>query len=137
MTSLHVIENRISTILKLLTLLEGYQNRTRVEIESDFTLRGAVERYPYLAAQASIDLAEATISYKGYRKPATNRECFEILAENGVIDKKLTNELVKMAGCRNLFAHAYDRLDYAHVMDALQRAPHDLRELADAVRRSV
>jgi len=137
MTSLHVIENKTSTILRLLTLLEDYQNRTRVEIESDITLRGAVERYLYLAAQAAIDLAEATIAYKGYRKPATNRECCEILAENGVIGNELTAELAKMAGFRNLLAHAYERLDYAHVMDALQRAPHDLRNFTDAVRRNV
>lgn len=81
MTSVHVIDNKVSTVRKYLALLEGYNSYSQEEIERDPTLRGAVERYLYLVTQASIDVAESTIAFKGFRKPTTNRECFELPRE--------------------------------------------------------
>jgi len=136
MTSLHVIENKISAVRKYVKLLDSYKERSRAEIESDPTLCGAVERYVYLAAQATIDLAEATIAYKHFRKPSTNRECFEILVENAVIERGLADKLARMSAFRNLLAHAYDRIDYGIVVDVLNCALSDLGEFTKAIERA-
>ena len=47
MTSINVVENKISTIRKYLSILDRYAGFTRQEIETDVDIRGAVERYLY------------------------------------------------------------------------------------------
>ena len=135
MTNLHVIENKASAVRKYLALLDIYKGRSQEEIESDATLRGAVERYLYLAVQATIDLAEATIAYKHFRKPMTNRECFEILTENGLIESDLADRLIRMSAFRNLLAHAYDRIDYSIVVEVLSGSLPDLAQFLDAIEK--
>ena len=45
MTSINVIENKISAVRKYLAVLDRYQKYTRIEIENDIDIKGAVERY--------------------------------------------------------------------------------------------
>ena len=78
MTNFSVIENKISLVRKYLKILDGFKSFSRQEIEEDEKIKGALERYLYLAAQAAIDLAEAVISFKKFRKPTTLRESFDI-----------------------------------------------------------
>jgi len=120
MTNLTVIENKISSIQKYLGLLKRYKQYSQKEIVNDIDKKGALERYLYLAIQATIDLAEAIISYKNLRKPSTMSESFHILREEAIITEELTDQLVKMTGFRNVIAHDYEKLDYNIVYDVLQ-----------------
>lgn len=137
MTSLHVIENKSASVQKYLSILDGYRGRSVADIEGDPTLRGAVERYLYLAAQATIDLAEAVIAYRGFRKPVAYRENFEVLVEEGVIPRDLGARLVRMVAFRNVLSHAYDRIDYSVVVETLNHSLTDLAEFVKRVRQSV
>ena len=137
MTSLYVIENKIASIQKYLALLDSYKDRTAGEIEGDPTLRGAVERYLYLAAQAAIDLAEAAIAYRAYRKPAMYRESFEILVENGVISIDLCERLIKMTAFRNKLAHAYENIDYSIIVKTIHHSLNDLNEFAAEIKGKI
>jgi uncharacterized protein YutE (UPF0331/DUF86 family) len=119
MTSLAVIENKASAVRKYLGILERYRCRGRAELETDVDLRGAVERYLYLAAQSAIDLAESVIAHRRLRKPTTYGEVFTILGEAGLLSEPLVGEMVRMAGFRNIVAHDYGDLDYAVVQDIL------------------
>lgn len=78
MSNLKVIENKKSAIRKYLKILQRYRKRSKKEIEGDIDIKGAVERYLYLAVQSTIDLAEAIIAYKSFRKPTTMSEAFYI-----------------------------------------------------------
>jgi uncharacterized protein YutE (UPF0331/DUF86 family) len=128
MTNLNVIENKISSAKKYLIILEDYKKYSREEIEKNIDIKGAVERYLYLAIQAVIDLAEAVLAYKNLRKPATIAETFYILNEAKIIDGGLTEKLVKMAGFRNIIAHDYEEINYDIVYDVLQNKLKDLEE---------
>lgn len=121
MTNITVIENKISDIKKYLKILERYQKYSKEEILNNIDINGAVERYLYLAAQATIDLAEAVIAYKNFRKPATLGESFYILNEEGIIDMALKEKLLKMVGFRNIIAHDHGKIDY----DIIYKAIHD------------
>ena len=110
MTNLAVIENKISAVKKYLKILARYQKYTRRELEMDIDIKGAVERYLYLMAQATIDLAEAVIAYKKFRKPQTLSEAFTILNEEKIIPKTLAEKMVGMVGFRNVIAHDYDKV---------------------------
>ncbi|MEK6531122.1 MAG: DUF86 domain-containing protein [Deltaproteobacteria bacterium] len=128
MTNLSAIENKVSSIRKYLKILERYKKYPRKELEENIDIRGAVERYLYLASQASIDLAEAVIAYRRLRKPATMGEAFHILNEEGIIPARLRNRMVDMVGFRNIMAHDYEKVDYSIVYDILHVGLKDIEE---------
>ena len=104
MTNINVLENKISATQKYLRILNNYQKYSKEEILKNLDLIGATERYLYLAIQAAIDLADAFISYKNFRKPTSLKEGFEILQEEGIIQVELRDRLIKMTGFRNIFS---------------------------------
>lgn len=128
MTNIAVIENKISDIRKYLKILERYKKYSKEEILDDIDIKGAAERYLYLAAQATIDLAEAVIAYRNLRKPATLGELFHILNEEGIVDTFLMEKLVKMTGFRNIIAHDYDKINYDIVYKAIHGGAKDIEE---------
>ncbi len=123
-----VIENKISSVRKYLGIPDRYKKYSRSEIENNVDLKGALERYLYLAIQATIDLAEAFISYKKYRKPSTLSESFSILHEENMLSSALTDNLIRMTGFRNVIAHDYESLDYDIVFDVLQKKLFSIEE---------
>ena len=135
MTNLSVIENKISAARKYLKILERYKKYSKEEIKNNLDIRGAVERYLYLAAQAAIDLAEAVIAYKKFRKPTTMTEAFYILDEEGIIDAKLTEKLVGMVGFRNIVAHDYEKINYDIVYAVLHKGLKDINDFLRKIER--
>lgn len=135
MSNLSVIENKISSIRKYLKILENYKKYSKEEIEADLTIKGAVERYLYLACQSVIDLGEAVISFKDFRKPTTMSENFYILAEEKIISPDLTEKMVKLTGFRNVVAHDYEKINYDIVYDILQNGTKDIQEFMSAIQK--
>lgn len=136
MTSINAIENKVSSVKKYLLILDRYQGLAQTDIENDIDIRGAIERYLYLAIQSAIDLAESIISYRRLRKPTTMGDSFHILSEAGIIDQALMQKLIQMTGFRNVIAHAYDDLDYSIVFDALHNGKKDIIALLEAFERA-
>jgi len=133
MTELSVIENRISLVRKYLKTLERYRNLDIREISSDVDKKGAVERYLYLASQATIDLADAVISFKKFRKPTSMSESFHILNEERVIPNDLTEKMVKMTGFRNVVAHDYEKINYEIVSNIRKKSLDDIETFAKTI----
>lgn len=121
-----VIENKVSSVKKYLKILSRYKKYTKEQIEKNLDIKGAVERYLYLAAQSTIDLAEAIIAYKNFRKPTTMSEAFHILNEEKIITDELTEKMAKMVGFRNVVAHDYEKIDYNIVYNVLQKGLKDI-----------
>jgi uncharacterized protein YutE (UPF0331/DUF86 family) len=137
MTDLSVIENKLSSIKKYLSILDKFKDYSKDTLENDMIIRGAVERYLYLVSQSAIDLAEAVISYKKLRKPTTMSESFYILGEEKFIDDKLIKKLTKLVGFRNIMAHDYEEVDYDIVYDILQFGLKDIDEFLDSVEKII
>jgi uncharacterized protein YutE (UPF0331/DUF86 family) len=133
MTNSSVIENKITSAQKYLKILRGYKKYTKEEIEKDVNLKGAVERYLYLVSQTTIDLAEAVISHKNFRKPTTFAESFQILAEEKIIFPELTEKMIKLVGFRNIIAHDYEKVNYNIVYDILQNKLQDIEEFISKI----
>ena len=133
MTNLNVIENKISAAKKYIRILENYRKYSREEIEKNIDIRGAVERYLYLAVQAAIDLAEAVISFKNFRKPTAMAESFTILSEEGIINEEFAGQLIKMVGFRNIIIHDYGEIDYDIVYNILHQQLKDIEKFIEIV----
>ena len=123
-----VVENLISTVRGYLEFLKSYSGLSRDSIVNDMTIRAAVERYLYLVVQSTIDLAEAIIAYKKFRKPATFAESFYILDEMHLITPVMREKMIKMTGFRNIIAHEYIKINYDILYDVLLNKLADIEE---------
>lgn len=137
MSSLTIIETKISHIQKYLELLERYKKFSQEQIEQNPDLKGAVERYLYLVTQAALDLGEAIIAFKELRRPGTYTEVFYILDEAELISNDLSEKLVNMTRFRNIIAHDYEKVDFGIVYDALKNRLKDIDELIKAVKEKL
>ena len=137
MSSLSVIEAKISHIQKYLKLLERYRKFPQKEIEQNPDLRGAAERYLYLAVQATLDLGEAIISFKEFRRPGAYTDVFYILEEERFISADLSEKLVNMTKFRNVIAHDYEKVDFGIVYDALKNRLMDIEEFTKSVKEKL
>lgn len=133
MTKKSTIQNKISLIEGYLEVLGSLKKHSREEIEKDIYVQGTVERYLYLACQATIDLAEAVVSAKDFRKPTTMTESFYILNENEIINLELTEKLSNMVGFRNIIAHEYEKVNYKIVHDVLQNGLSDIKKFLEII----
>ncbi len=133
MTDLNIIENKISSAKKYLKILERYKKYSKQEIEENLDVKGALERYLYLAIQAAIDLAEAVVAYKNFRKPTTMSETFSILNEEKIIPDDLLKNLTGMVGFRNIVAHDYEKMNYDIVYDILQNRLKNIEEFLEKI----
>ena len=133
MTNLGVIENRIGLIKKYLKILEDFKSKSKTDLEKDVILKGALERYLYLVTQGVLDLAEAIIAFKGFRKPPFYSANFEVLKEEKFLAASLAEALSKMAGFRNVLAHDYAKIDFGIVYGILQNGLGDIQMFIDQV----
>jgi uncharacterized protein YutE (UPF0331/DUF86 family) len=85
--------------------------------------------------EACIDIANHIISYEGYREPMSNKDTFQVLAEEKILDKKLAERLKKMAQFRNVIVHDYVRIKPEIVYTVLQSHLNDILEFAKLVKR--
>ncbi len=78
---------------------------------SNIRVRRFVERSLHVVIEACIDAAHHIISDEGMREPATYREAFVVLCENGVLPKNDLPAFEKIAMFRNLLVHYYEKVD--------------------------
>ena len=114
---------------------ERYQSISLEELHTDRDKRNMVLHAMLISIQSAIDIANHIIADKGLRKPSTYRESFEILSEERLIPKVLSDRLSDLAGFRNILVHIYLRLDIDAVYEVLQRDLSALKEYERAVKR--
>lgn len=137
MSNLQVIENQISYIIKHLEIAEGYKKYSLHDLETNLMIRGAIERELYIVAQAVIDLAEAMVAHKNFRKPTTMREALDILGEEKIIPSEFLAEFHKIVGFRNALAHDYHDLRLDVVYDVLQNNLPQVRTFISYIKAAV
>lgn len=137
MSSITVIENKISAVQKYRNILERYKKYTAKEIEENIDIRGAVERYLYLICQATVDLAESFIAYKKFRKPSSMSEAFYILNEENIIINDVADRMVGLTGFRNVLAHDYDKINYEIVYSILHNDLQDVSKFIEAIEKQI
>lgn len=94
--------------------------------------RFAMEQLFYRAAMSCIDLCYHIVSRSKEPVPETYRGFFQQLVLSGIILPDLGTQLEKLAGLRNIIAHAYISLDYGQLYDYLNELD-GLRKFRDVV----
>lgn len=103
-------------------------------IGTDVRERRFVEHTLQIAIQAALDVASHIVSDRRLGEPRTNRELFDLVHRDGLIDSDLAASLKNMAGFRNVLVHGYADVDLGVVRDVLENHLGDLESFVHAVR---
>lgn len=117
---------KLGQLRTYLGYLEGYRGRGLDELRRDHTLRGAIERYLQLAAEAVLDVCDMVIVKDGLKRPEEYRQAIIILGESGVLPVAFAERLAPLAGFRNILVHEYAEVDLAQVHRHLRQDLPDL-----------
>jgi uncharacterized protein YutE (UPF0331/DUF86 family) len=79
-----------------------------------------------MAVQNCIDIAAHIVSEEGYGVPGSSNEMFYLLEDHHLIDRPLTEKMVRAVGLRNLIVHEYARIDLIQIYQVVQTEISDL-----------
>jgi uncharacterized protein YutE (UPF0331/DUF86 family) len=86
-----------------------------------------------MAIQNCIDIAAHIISEEGIGVPGSTSEMFYLLEENGYLDGKLTEKMVKAVGLKNLIVHEYSKIELRQIFEISQENLDDLNDYLRAI----
>jgi uncharacterized protein YutE (UPF0331/DUF86 family) len=127
-------------VAKKLTRLETYLRELRTlarleAIEEDVKERRFIEHTLLQAIQTAIDVASHIVSDEYLGEPSTQREIFEALGREKVIDAELAGRLAQMVGFRNVLVHNYVEFDLHMLRQVIRERLADLDRFVEAIRR--
>jgi uncharacterized protein YutE (UPF0331/DUF86 family) len=112
---------KLGHLEKYLKGLDEKQDCSLNEYRHDRDIQDIVERRFEKAVQACLDIASHIIATEDFREPQNYGDMFRILEENEILSPTLADEMVEMAGFRNVLAHEYATIDddrvYHHLED--------------------
>ncbi|WP_333582751.1 type VII toxin-antitoxin system HepT family RNase toxin [Methanoculleus bourgensis] len=112
---------------------ERYQRIPREQFFSDRDTRNMVFYAMMLGIQSAIDIATDLIAEERFRRPASYRETFEVLGEEGILPESLVPDLSDLAGFRNVLVHIYWGLDLEQVYAILHQDLGVLKAFHDTI----
>jgi uncharacterized protein YutE (UPF0331/DUF86 family) len=128
-----LLERIISDIRSNVQDLKQAQDITWEIYQTNKRSRRFVERTLHILIEACIDAAQHIISDKHFREPASYRDTFLVLAEEGVIHPKDLSRFEQMAAFRNLIVHYYERIDDSTVFGVFKRNLEDFELFAENI----
>lgn len=129
-----VVIFRIDKLKEYLRYLEDVKKYSREEYIKNPLIYGSTERFLHLTIECVMDIANHLISDLRFRKPESNRDVFDILYENDIIDRKLKENLCNMASFRNILVHDYLKLDREIVYDIILNNLDDIITFANIIK---
>jgi uncharacterized protein YutE (UPF0331/DUF86 family) len=111
------IASKIGRIRENINMVRSMEAECHARFSSDAIYRGALLHYLYLVADGCIVLAELVIKRMQLRVPQSYAETFDILGENGILERHFAYEFARIAGFRNFLAHDYERIDPSFICD--------------------
>jgi uncharacterized protein YutE (UPF0331/DUF86 family) len=133
MVSRDVILIRINKLREYMTFLDTIKNYSKEEYTSNPMIYASTERFLHLSIECILDIGNHIISDLRYRKPENNKDIFEVLYENKLIEHDLKENLCKMAQFRNILVHDYIKLDREIVYEIVTNNIKDLKTFIDVI----
>ena len=132
-----VFGRRLAHLEQVLRHLRRLATVDLAQFLGDAGLQAQAERWLQVAAECALDLGNHVIADRGWRTPATNREVFQVLQEQGSIDNALASVMAGWAGLRNILAHMYLEIDHARLHHTMTTELDSLERYAAAMARMV
>ncbi|WP_461204950.1 type VII toxin-antitoxin system HepT family RNase toxin [Clostridium sp. DL1XJH146] len=123
-----VVLVRLDKLKEYMKTIEEISLSSKEEYIKNPLLYGSCERFLHLAIECILDIGNHIITDQGYRKPDNNRDIFEVLNENSVINNDLKENLCNMASFRNILVHDYLNLNRGMVYNIIKNNMDDIRK---------
>lgn len=123
-------------LLDKLQTLEGYIRQvermefTAAEMETNQDIQDLISFRLQQAVETSIDIANHLASGLALPQQNTAVDVMHLLAKEGIISKKLAEEVAKATRFRNLVVHHYGKIDFKKVYRDYKDDLDDLRVFA-------
>jgi len=106
MLNFTLIEQRLALIASYIKVLEDLARKPKESFLHDKTTTGAAESYLRRSLEAIFDIGRHILAKSGFLELATEyKSIARGLKQKGIVDKRLGNKLVQMAGYRNRLVH--------------------------------
>jgi len=106
------------------------------EYKGDHKTIAACERYFERIVETIIDSCFLLIKEKDLKMPEEEEKAFDVLKQEGVLSKQLTDKLKDAKGMRNIIAHEYGKVDDEIVFEAItQQLEKDIKEFIKRIKR--
>jgi uncharacterized protein YutE (UPF0331/DUF86 family) len=128
-----VILQKLENITNCLSRIESKKPFTLEELKTNYDIQDTISINLQRAIQAAIDLASHIISEKNARTPQDSGDTFVVLSEIGVIDKHMSNLMIKASGFRNAIVHEYDGIDWIVVHTVCEKHLNLFKDFAKTV----
>lgn len=122
------IASKLEQLEEYVSILKGYQHFKIEDLQTDHTLKGAVERYLEIALECIIDIGEIIISREKLKRPETYQEVFLVLGEHGILPGDFAIKFAPSAGFRNILVHMYAKIDIERLYQYLQNNIEDIEQ---------
>ncbi|MGL4338777.1 MAG: type VII toxin-antitoxin system HepT family RNase toxin [Turicibacter sp.] len=129
-----VVFNKMSSIERCLKRINEVYGNNPENLE-DFTKQDSIILNILRACECSIDLAMHIISEQKWGIPQNSRDAFEILENNDVIEKDLSNQMKAMVGFRNIAVHDDESENIKVVQVITEKHLVDFNRYTSAVRK--
>ena len=123
-----IVLDRLHSIKNNLDYLQNVKEFSREEFSSNPDIHYRFERALHLVLEAVIDISNHLIADRNLKSPNTNREIFEVLADNNLLKRDLAERLKDMAGLRNILVHDYLELDRKKEYDIIIESLADIKQ---------
>ncbi|MDO8592860.1 MAG: DUF86 domain-containing protein [bacterium] len=129
---------RLEKLREYLKILKELKEKCALaDFKRDNVLRGALERYLQLSAEAAIDIGEIIISELMLETPMSHKEIFEIMGKEKIIPPLLAVRFCDIAKFRNILVHDYVKLDLEKMYDYLRNDLADFKKYIIAIAKFI
>jgi uncharacterized protein YutE (UPF0331/DUF86 family) len=120
------IIDKLELLEEYIAVLKDLQQYSFEEIEKNYVLRGAVERYLQISLECMLDIGEIIISMEKIKRPQSYKEIFRTLGENGILPEAFARKIEPAAGFRNILVHMYAKVEMGRLYENLQNGVEDM-----------
>lgn len=133
MVSSNILISKINSLKEYINYLRSINKYSLDEYIKNPMIYASFERFLHLSIECALDIGNHIISDLSYRKPESNRDIFEVLHENKLIPLELKENLIKMAGFRNILVHGYIKLDREIVYNIIKNNLGDIEKFIKVI----
>ena len=127
-----ILENLLNKLQKTISKLERMEFSPEEFAENE-DIQDLVDRRLQVAIECCIDMATHLASGLNLPGQDTAGEVFKLLAEEKILDRKLSEKLSEACGLRNILVHEYLTINYDLVFQNYKYNLVDLKEFAKVI----
>jgi len=127
-------EVKIRKIALLLKYIDDLSKHKTISFENYLKNHYEIERLLELLVETASDLTMHILTIKDDSVPTNYRSSFLRLGEIKLIPKKLSENLAKFAGMRNILVHGYEKVDDKIIHNSIKQAIVDFSKFVEEIK---